>query len=88
MPYDPSSGLVFSETVIRVPSSTHRLIRNAAQGRRDRVLRSEPHPDGVRKLAEIALITMLRNLDGLTIEVLQSLEGMILERIWKAVKES
>jgi hypothetical protein len=90
MPYDSSTGLVFAETVIRLPSSNNRrrLIKNAAHGIRASELRPKPHPDGARKLAETAMLVMLRNLDGLTPEVLQSLETMMLERIWGAVKES
>jgi hypothetical protein len=88
MPYDASTGLVFAETTVRVPSSAHRRhIKNVAQGRRNEKLRPKSHPHGARRLTEIALLTTTRHLDGLTPEVLQSLEGVLVEKIWKVVKE-
>jgi hypothetical protein len=88
MPYDASTGLVFAETTIRVPSSARRRhIKNVARGRRNEKLRPKPHPHGARKLTEIALLTTIRHLDGLTPELLQSLEGMVVERIWRVIKK-
>lgn len=88
MPYDASTGLVYAETTIRAPSSARRRhITNVAQGRRNEKLRPKPHPRGARKLTEIALLTTLRHLDGLTPELLQSLEGVVVEKIWTAIKE-
>jgi hypothetical protein len=82
MPYDEHSGQVFSETIVSVP---RRLIKHAQRKRR---LRSQPHAHGARSLREIALQTTLRNVKGLTIEVLQCLDIFIVESLWAAIQRA
>jgi hypothetical protein len=65
-----------------------RRMEETAKARKELRRRQALHPHGARKLAEIALLTTLRNLDGLTPKVLMSLDVVMVERIWIAVRNT
>ncbi|KAF1824858.1 uncharacterized protein K489DRAFT_377385 [Dissoconium aciculare CBS 342.82] len=82
MPYDEHSGQVFSETIVSAP---RRLIKTTQSQKR---LRSQPHAHGARSLRKIALQTTLRNVRGITVEVLQCLDVLMVEQLWTAIQNA
>lgn len=86
MPFDPGSGLVFTETIVEGPF--HRPSR-------DQLMRCvgtppiySPPEKGTETLVSIAMRSILNNLDNIDSESLSTIPSMLLEQIWKAVQRS
>lgn len=83
MPYDPDSGLVFRETIIKKPSDL--------RGDSIRCAGRPPVPrttgNGAGSLFSIALRKLLCNLDMLDSSSLSTIPEDFIEMIWKAILE-
>ena len=89
MPYDPDSGLVFSEKIVKKPKG-----RKGADVR-DIYTRSLGQPparqstgDGSGSLFSIALRKLLCNLDQVDSDSLSTVPELMLREIWKAIQRS
>jgi hypothetical protein len=87
MPYDPNSGLAFSEAVIK--QSRKRIYQTKRQtkslgGR----LKYIPPEHGPATLVELSMHTILRSLDMLDDNSLSTVPPTVLEKIWKSITRS
>jgi len=85
MPYDPDSGLVFSETKITRKRNEELERERRCIGRRPEYI---PPADGPATLVELAMLKILRSLDILEVDSLSTVPPTLLERIWKAIVRS
>lgn len=84
--YDPSSGLVFTETFIRTSKQTASMsLATKCLGRPpDNV----PSPSGARSLQRVAMRKLLCNLIRLDAASLHGLPTILLEKIWTTIRRS
>jgi hypothetical protein len=85
MPYDPDSGLVFSETKLKLKRNEELKRETRCIGRRPDYV---PPEDGPATLAELSMLKILRSLDMLDNESLTTVPPTILEKIWQAIIRS
>lgn len=87
MPYDPDSGLVFSETTLKVTRKMREELERETRciGRRPEYV---PPGDGPATLVELSMLKILRSLDMLDNDSLSTVPPTLLEMIWKAIIRS
>jgi hypothetical protein len=87
MPYDPDSGLVFTEKVVkRVRNKNEELERETkCTGRRPDYV---PPENGPASLVDLSMLKILRSLDMLEADSLSTVPSTLLENIWKAITRS
>lgn len=87
MPYDPDSGLVFTEKVVKRARSKNEELRceNRCTGRRPDYV---PPENGPASLVDLSMLKILRSLDMLEADSLSTVPSTLLENIWKAITRS
>ncbi|KAM0715877.1 hypothetical protein Q7P37_008391 [Cladosporium fusiforme] len=89
MPFDPNSGLVFGEKVVKIGRS-HR--RDQTRQILKRCLGTPPvycpPPSGTETLVAITMRTILCNIHRLDSASLSTVPPILLEQIWKAIERS
>lgn len=87
MPFDPDSGLIFSEKIIesrRASRNEYDPFTNCLGGKPE----YRPPLEGTESLKSIAIRKILCNLDQLTLEALEALPDVTLENLWLQVSRS
>jgi hypothetical protein len=87
MPYDPNSGLVFSEAVIKQSRKRIYQIKRQTKSLGGRV-KYVPPEHGPATLVELSMLTILRSLDMLDDNSLSTVPPTVLEKIWKSITRS
>ena len=87
MPYDPNSGLVFSETVIKRQRHRNYSIKRQMKALGGRV-KYVPPEHGPATLVELSMLKILRSLDMLDDNSLSTVPPTVLEKIWKSITRS
>ena len=87
MPYDPDSGLVFSETTFKVTRKMREEHERETRciGRRPKYV---PPGNGPATLVELSMLKILCSLDMLDNDSLSTVPPTLLEKIWKAIIRS
>jgi len=87
MPYDPDSGLVFSETTTKVTRKMREELERETSciGRRPQYV---PPGNGPATLVELSILKILRSLNMLEKDSLSTVPPTLLEKIWKAIIRS
>lgn len=85
MPFDPESGLQYSERVIKVREPNEVPLLNRCLGRKPQY--SPPH-HGAESLGSLATRKFLRNLGQLNAESLQGVPEVLLEKLWNDIRRS
>lgn len=87
MPYDPNSGLVFSETVVKQSRKEFYRIKRQTKSLGARV-EYVPPEHGPATLVELSMLTILRSLGMLDDNSLSTVPPTLLEKIWKSIVRS
>lgn len=85
MPYDPDSGLVFSEKTIKNASAEEHKRSTACRGSRPQYVAPLKGP---QTLVDVAMRKILCNLDMLDDESLSTLPSILLQEVWNAILRS
>jgi len=83
--YDPSSGLVYTETLIGPVQHTSSTVASSSLGRPPPY--SAP-PSGAHSLEHIVMRKLLRSLGCLNAASLRGVPSVILEKIWTSIRRS
>lgn len=86
MPFDADSGLVYTEKIISKHPARFGGGESAYNGRGRRRPKRGVSANGPHTLKEMAKLTLLRNLDLVDAELLQSLPSSIVEYLWTAIR--
>lgn len=89
--FDPLSGQVFSERIVKQPSARH---HNQMSGKERRAIRDLPHaqqdsplPKGAESLYAKVMRKLVRNANNLTTETLRATPRSIVQEIWKEISK-
>lgn len=87
MPFDPDSGLVFDENIVK-QDRRHRPSRDPLTRCLGTPPEYRPPPKGTETLEAIATRSILHNLDRIDSASLSTVPAILLEKIWKAIQRS